>query len=262
MEEYSYAVVTGAARGIGKAISERLHNVGRRVIAFGGSAEGLAALHNELGLETYPLDVTDVTAARQAWGELFALRGAPSLVVNNAGITGPAGDTWTLSLNDWWRVIEVNLMGPALISRLALPSMLAKGEGRIVNVASNAACSPIGGDPSLLNSAYMASKAGVIRWTEALAHELAHSGVRAFAISPGKVKTDMTAAMFGADWDNPNEWWPIDWTADLVEEIDRGGLDQFSGRFIHAARDDWRTMSARAQELLEADALTLRVKRA
>lgn len=86
------------------------------------------------------------------------------------------------------------------------------------------------------------------------------TGVTAFAISPGAVKTDMTAGVFAAEWNDPDLWSPPELTADLIAHIDSGALDALSGRYIHAARDDWRTMGSRADEISQSDLHTLRVR--
>ena len=84
--------------------------------------------------------------------------------------------------------------------------------------------------------------------------------MQAFAISPGTVKTDMTAEIFAADWDDPHLWSSPELTADLVEFIDSGALDAFSGRYLHAARDDWRALPDRAAAIRSEDLHTLRVR--
>jgi NAD(P)-dependent dehydrogenase (short-subunit alcohol dehydrogenase family) len=147
------------------------------------------------------------------------------------------------------------------MSRAALPSMLSRGSGRIVNISSNAAFFPVGDDnDGGIGSAYMASKAAVIRFTEALAGETARGGVQVFATSPGTVKTDMTAVLFAEDWDDPDLWSPPELTADFVEYVASGALDGLSGRYLHAARDDWRALGASPDKVLAEDTHALRVR--
>ena len=93
-----------------------------------------------------------------------------------------------------------------------------------------------------------------------MAGETAASGVQVFAISPGMVKTDMTAAIFAEAWDDPELWSPPELTVDLVEFIDSGALDSLSGRYIHAARDDWRSLPGRSADVLANDEFALRVR--
>jgi NAD(P)-dependent dehydrogenase (short-subunit alcohol dehydrogenase family) len=138
--------------------------------------------------------------------------------------------------------------------------MRGHGGGRIVNVSSNAAFYPLGeDDPGRINSAYMASKAAVVRFTEALASEARGDGIAVFAISPGMVKSDMTAAVFRAEWDDPDLWSPPELAAELVEFLDTGALDALSGRYIHARSHDWRALADQAPDVVEGDRMALRL---
>jgi NAD(P)-dependent dehydrogenase (short-subunit alcohol dehydrogenase family) len=257
----SVAVVTGAGRGIGRAVAERLAGSGHTVVAIARSVDELDAVAGACGAIPLRLDVSDPSAVADAWDWIGTHVGTPSLLVNNAGIAGATGSTWTHEPGDWWKVFEVNVFGTFLMSRAALPSMIAVRRGRIVNVASNAAFYPIDADDDVaINTAYMASKAAIVRFTEALAGEIAGSGLQAFVLSPGMVKTDMTAGVFDDYWDAPDLWSPPELTAELIECIDSGELDAMSGRYIHAARDDWRTMGDRTEQLLADDLHTLRVR--
>jgi len=255
------AVVTGASRGIGRAITERLAASGHRVVAVGRSRTQLDEVAERTGAVPLVLDVSDASAVADALAQVEADLGTPSLLVNNAGVAGTSGPTWEQDPADWWRVFEVNVLGAFLCSRAVLPGMVARGSGRIVNVSSNAAFFRVDDDAEgLINSAYMASKAALIRFTEAVAAEGDASGVRAFAISPGMVKTDMTAEIFADEWDEPDLWSSPALTADLVAFIDSGALDGLSGRYIHAANDDWRTLAGRAQDIVAHDLHSLRVR--
>jgi len=106
----------------------------------------------------------------------------------------------------------------------------------------------------------MASKAAVIRFSEALAAEARPDGVHVFAISPGTVKSDMTAAIFKAEWDDEELWSPPELTAELIEFLDTERWTGCSGRYIHAANDDWRALPARIPEILAADGHSLRAR--
>jgi NAD(P)-dependent dehydrogenase (short-subunit alcohol dehydrogenase family) len=138
--------------------------------------------------------------------------------------------------------------------------MMSRRSGRIINLSSGAATYPVGLDnDGVVSSAYMASKAAVNRFTEALAGESYDAGVRVFAISPGMVKTDMTAAAFPDLWDNDEIWTPVERCLDLIADLDSGMLDQLSGRYLRAAVDDWRSLAARADEVIELDTNVLRL---
>jgi len=115
------------------------------------------------------------------------------------------------------------------------------------------------GNDGTHTSAYMASKAAVNRCTEALAGECFSAGVRVFAMSPGMVKTDMTAAAFADLWDDADTWTPVERCLDLTTDLDSGMLDALSGRYFRAAIDDWRSLAARAEEVISLDTNVLRL---
>ncbi len=207
------------------------------------------------------LDVADPAAVEDVFARILSEVGVPDLLVNNAGVSGPSGMTWQLAPQDWWRVIEVNLRGTYLCSRGVVEPMMARGSGRIVNLSSGAAYYPVWEEnDGLINSAYMASKAAVIRFTEALAGECANAGVKVFSMSPGMIKTDMTAGVFADRWDAPNVWTPMEKAIELVDDIASGMLDALSGRYLRAAIDDWRELAAHVNDINEADAHVLRVR--
>ena len=255
------AVVTGASRGIGRALTERLTSKGQTVIALARSRSGLDELSAQTGAVGHVLDVASPEAVTEVFTRIIAEHGVPDLLVNNAGLSGGSGLTWDLTDTDWWQVMEVNVRGTQLCTRAVLPGMIARGSGRIVNMSSGAATFPIGLDnDGELTSAYMASKAAVNRFTEAVAGECHAGGVQVFAMSPGMVKTDMTAEVFSDSWDDEDVWTPMNRCLDLICDMDAGLLDDLSGRYLRAAIDDWRSVAARADEVLELDTHVLRLR--
>ncbi len=255
------ALVTGASQGIGRVVACELAASGFRVAAAARSLEHLQELEAQTGAVALPLDVTDRRAVADAITRVESELGPIDLLVNNAGVSGPGGMSWEMDDEEWWKVVEVNVKGTFLCSSGVLPSMVARGAGRIVNVSSNAAFFRIEDDfAGVIGSAYMAGKAAVIRLTEALAAEARPSGVHVFAISPGTVKTDMTASIFAGNWDDPDFWSPPELAAELVGFIASGALDALSGRYIHAAADDWRTLADRSTEILARDLHALRLR--
>jgi NAD(P)-dependent dehydrogenase (short-subunit alcohol dehydrogenase family) len=167
-----HAVVTGGARGIGRAVAELLARHGARVSIVSRSAETRA-------------DVTDETQVREAFEKCREANGPIGILVNNAGIAESAPVTRT-DRAMWDRIVGINLTGTFLCTREALPDMLAAGWGRIVNVASIAG---LEGAPYI--SAYCASKHGVVGFTKALAAEFAGKGITANAVCPGYTDTEM-----------------------------------------------------------------------
>jgi 3-oxoacyl-[acyl-carrier protein] reductase len=259
--ESRLTVVTGASRGIGRALTERLTAAGQTVVAIGRSAVDLDEVAAQTGAVPFVLDVSDPAAVETVFARILSELGVPDLLVNNAGVSGGSGMSWELPQRDWWQVLEVNLRGTYLCTRAVLPAMMARGSGRIINLSSGAATFPVGLDnDGVLTSAYMASKAAVNRFTEAVAGECFSAGVRAFAISPGMVKTDMTADVFADLWDDADTWTPMGRSLDLIDDLDAGLLDALSGRYIRAAIDDWRSLAARADEVVALDTNALRLR--
>ena len=193
------AVVTGGAQGIGLAIAQRCLQSGATVLLWdadaGRLAEAQAALQGLGTVLTRCVELTDDAAVAAAAADALA-RGSGSgsgridILVNNAGITGGNGPTWTLDPQVWRRVVEVNLIAPYLTCRHVVPAMLARGYGRIVNIASVAGKE---GNPNA--SHYSASKAGLIALTKSLAKETATRGVLVNAIAPAAARTAMFEQM-------------------------------------------------------------------
>jgi NAD(P)-dependent dehydrogenase (short-subunit alcohol dehydrogenase family) len=179
------ALVTGAASGIGRACAQRLASAGTAVAAVDIDADRL----EDLDALALAADVTDAAAVADAVARAEATLGPLDVVVNVAGITGSAAaaECHVTPVDEWRRVIDVNLTGPFLVCRAALEGMLARGSGSIVNVASVAGLVAFPG-----RCAYSASKGGVIQLTRSLAADYAARGIRANAVCPGMVDTPMT----------------------------------------------------------------------
>jgi NAD(P)-dependent dehydrogenase (short-subunit alcohol dehydrogenase family) len=179
------AFVTGAASGIGRACVERLLAGGTAVAAVDLDGERL----RELDVLALTADVTDADAVERAVARAEAELGPLEAVVNVAGITGSraAAECDVTPVDEWRRVLEVNLTGPFLVCRAVLPGMLARGGGSIVNVASFAGLVAFPG-----RCAYTASKGGLVQLTRSIAADYAPRGIRANAICPGWVHTPMT----------------------------------------------------------------------
>jgi 3-oxoacyl-[acyl-carrier protein] reductase len=183
------AIVTGAARGIGLGIARRLATEGCKIVVWDWNLEPLAA-SGFTPDATFKLDITDYAAVERAAGEVAARFGQIHILVNNAGVNGPVIPTWDYPLEEWHRVLAVDLTGVFHCCRAVVPHMRAKGYGRIVNVASIAGKE---GMPGI--SPYSAAKAGVIGFAKALARELVTSGITVNCLTPGITETELFREM-------------------------------------------------------------------
>ena len=171
-------VITGSSGAIGSALRERFSAHGDLVV-------GLDAAGGE---DAIRCDVADEEAVASAFATIRAEHGPPTVLVNNAGMTG-AGGVEDEDPATWRRILDVNLTGAYLCAREVVAGMGAAGGGKIVNIASVAA---IGGAPDLV--AYSASKAGVVNLTRAMAKGYGPSGIRVNCVLPGTIPTDMHRA--------------------------------------------------------------------
>lgn len=189
--EGSVAIVTGAGRGLGRAIALELAGQGVRILAVARSADELDTLkaadpERIVVRQCDMLDASAVTALPDAAVRQF---GRLDVVVNNAGIA-PAGDFAEQTDEEWLRVLAVNVTAPARLTRAAGRHLLAQGSGKIVNIAST---SGILGKARLV--AYSASKGALLQFTKALAAEWAGCGVQVNAVAPGAFATDAQRAV-------------------------------------------------------------------
>ena len=184
------AIVTGGARGIGYAISERLLQSGAKVALWDMDADAMAQAVKELGVLgeviAEKMDMTDDVQVAAALAATEKQLGGVDILINNAGIAGPTVKLWEYSPADFRKVVEIDLVGPFLCCRALVPGMMRRGYGRIVNIASIA-----GKEGNANASAYSAAKAGVIGLTKSLGKELANHGIMVNCITPAAAKTDI-----------------------------------------------------------------------
>jgi NAD(P)-dependent dehydrogenase (short-subunit alcohol dehydrogenase family) len=269
------AVVTGGGRGIGREIALALADAGASVAVMARSVDQIRATADmitclggrALGL---PVDVTDETGVRSAIATVQDRLGPVSLLVNNAGVTGPMGPTWEVSATEWWRTMEVNLRGALLCVGAVLPGMVARRRGRIINIASHA-----GAYRWPYVSGYSVSKSAMIKFSENLALELRTARIAVFAVHPGIVRIGLTEA--GLNNDVPPDrpagrvaaWvrkeiaagrdLPPDRIANLVVELASGLGDVFTGRYIDA-HDELTELLKRADQIRRGDLGMLRIR--
>lgn len=189
------ALVTGAGKGIGRAVVRALVDQGARVAAVDLDTEALNSLEKELGsaVTAYSADVSDTAAVEAVVDQVERLTGPVGLLANVAGVltTAPVTD---FTDADWERIFAVNTGGVFRTSRAVARRMVARGAGSIVTVASNA-----GGVPRTGMAAYAASKAAAAHFTRCLGLETARSGVRCNVVSPGSTDTGMQRGLWEGD---------------------------------------------------------------
>jgi NAD(P)-dependent dehydrogenase (short-subunit alcohol dehydrogenase family) len=181
------AIVTGGARGIGRAIVTRLASEGAKVLIADIDETAATAAAGEIaGATAYKLDVTSNDSWQGAVRKAVADWGKVDILVNNAGIAGRSAPAWELEIQEWLDVINIDLTGVWHGCRAVLPGMIEKGYGRIVNIASIAGKE---GNPNA--SPYSAAKSGVIGLTKSLAKEVATKGVIINGITPAVIATEI-----------------------------------------------------------------------
>ncbi|MCB1744659.1 MAG: SDR family oxidoreductase, partial [Gammaproteobacteria bacterium] len=166
------AVVTGAARGIGRAIAELLSERGAQVVVWDKDLAPLDGAASFRPVRAEVVDITDHLAVEQAFGAAVGVLGKVDILINNAGINGPILPTWEYPIEDWHKVVAVDMTAVFYTSRIAARHMRDNGYGRIVTISSMA------GKEGVQNlCAYSAAKAGVIGFSKALAKEVCEHGV-------------------------------------------------------------------------------------
>jgi NAD(P)-dependent dehydrogenase (short-subunit alcohol dehydrogenase family) len=270
-------LITGASRGIGRALAVRFASSGARVGLIARDERGvedtLAAVRGCGGIgEARAADVSDPDAVARAHEELASALGPFGVLINNAGVAGPMGEMWEVDPAHWWSTAEINLRGTFLCARAVLPAMVQARSGRIVNLVSNA-----GAHRWPYFTAYAVSKAAVIKLTESLAIETRELGVSVLAVHPGLVRAGLTDAGFEAPPPEPGslaarvrDWFEreiaagrsvsLDETVEFLFEVGMGRADSLSGRYL-AIEDDLDALVLRADEVRRRNLQALKVER-
>jgi NAD(P)-dependent dehydrogenase (short-subunit alcohol dehydrogenase family) len=267
-------LITGGSHGLGKAIAEACVDAGADVFLCAREAASLEAAKQALSEMARPgqrvlcrtADVSRAESVSQLVEE--ACRELPNFVglVNNAGVYGPKGRLEDVVWEEWTEAISINLLGTVLPCRLVLPHFRRQGCGKIVNISGGGATNPL---PCL--SAYAASKAAVVRFTETLAHETSGAGVDVNALAPGALNTRMLDEILEAGPEKvgatfyerallqkSNGGAGLEKGSALCVYLLSGASDGITGRLISAIWDNWPMLAEHAAELRESDVYTLR----
>jgi NAD(P)-dependent dehydrogenase (short-subunit alcohol dehydrogenase family) len=184
------AIITGSTRGIGLATAMAMQNAGAKVVISSENIDDVSRVSAELGMLGITADVTNADSLAALIDGTIAHFGRIDILVCNAGITGQPGSFAAIEMEDFDRVMAINLRSQVVLSNLALPHIAANGGGSVILMAS---ISALRGNKSI--SAYALSKAGVAQLARNLAVEWGPSNVRVNAISPGFIHTDLSAPL-------------------------------------------------------------------
>jgi NAD(P)-dependent dehydrogenase (short-subunit alcohol dehydrogenase family) len=251
------AIVTGAGRGIGRAIALALAAEGASVGVFARTQQEIdetAALISNAGSRAIaiPLDVRDAAGIRAAVEETARQLGPVTILVNNAGTPGPAGLDWEVDADAWFECIDVIVRGAFLLCQAVVPGMIDRASGRIINIASISGTRPF---PPIIATSI--AKTALIRFSEGLAAQLDAHGIRVFAVHPGVVRTRLLES-YGLQI--PEDWFVgPERAGSLCARLASGRYDALSGRFL-GIDDDLDALLNRASEIADRELYTLRIK--
>ena len=266
------AVITGASRGLGKAIAGAFAQEGARLLLVARDKDALAKTSKELlaaganAVHSLRADVSrieDVEKVRRSCDALFP---RVDILVNNAALQGPIGPAHTVDWVSWVHVIEVNLLGAVAMCRAFVPALSGQRYGKIINLSGGGAAGP---RPRF--SAYASSKAALVRFTETLAEELRGTGVDVNALAPGAMNTRLLDEVLDAG----PEAVGLETYSQALEQREKGGTpleegarlavflasaasDGITGKLISAVWDEWESFPMHREELTSTDVYTLR----
>ena len=271
MDSERCVVVTGAGRGIGRAIATAFAAVGDHVFLVSRSRDELDDLSREIALlggkaSVIQADVGSASDVEHLFDSVMSDSRSIDVLVNSAGVLGAVGLSWEVDPDEWWDSIRINLLGTFLCCRAAMKPMVEQGYGSVINLSGGGATSPAD-----RISGYGTSKAAVVRLTETLAVESASFGVRVNAISPGMVDTGIHDVVLDAGEKageridrvkrmraegtgvSPNE------AAELSLWLASPQSEPMTGKLISAVHDSWRDWTdEEVQSISRSSWMTLR----
>jgi NAD(P)-dependent dehydrogenase (short-subunit alcohol dehydrogenase family) len=268
------AIITGANQGLGQAIAAHFVNAGASVLLVARGEERLRQVEAELTQHARPGQVVashagDVSRPEDCQAIVTrALKTLPNLtvLVNNAGVYGPMGRIEDNDWEEWVQALQINLFGTVLMCRAVLPHLRTQDYGKIINLSGGGATAPL---PRL--SAYAASKAAVVRFTETLAEEVRDNHIDVNAIAPGALNTRLLDQVLEAGPERVGQTFyerslkqreqggaGFDKGAALAAFLASSSSDGITGRLLSAVWDNWAELPVRQQKLAKSDIYTLR----
>ncbi len=268
------AIITGANQGLGQVIARHFVTAGASVLLLARGRDRLREVEAELRGRTRPGQIVagwpcDVSRPEQCLAAVsHAEKILPNLavLVNNAGVLGPTGPVEDVDWDDWVQTLQINLFGTVFLCRAVLPLLRAKGFGKIINLSGGGATAPM---PRM--SAYAASKAAIVRFTETLAEETRDCHIDVNAIAPGALNTRLLDQVLEAGPERVGQGYyerarkqrdeggaSPEKAAALAVFLASAASDGITGRLLSAVWDNWADLPARQQELARSDIYTLR----
>jgi len=268
------AIITGGSQGLGRAIADAFVSEGADVLLCARGADALEQTCRELSVRTQDgqrvlslaADVSQRAAAEQLAAHAVQTFGHLDILVNNAGVYGPMGCIEEVDWDQWTRAVEINLMGTVLPCRAVLPHFKRRGYGKIINLSGGGATAPL---PRI--SAYAASKAAVVRFTETLAEEVRANQIDVNAMAPGGLDTRLLDEVLASGPEKVGEEFyrkslqlkegkatPLETGAGLAVFLASPASPGLTGKLISAVWDPWATLPAKIPALATSDIYTLR----
>jgi NAD(P)-dependent dehydrogenase (short-subunit alcohol dehydrogenase family) len=264
------AIITGAGRGIGRAIALAYADEGASVVAISrtlSEIEATVELIRSAGHSAFAVraDVSHAGDVESAVSFVLKEFGRVDILVNAAAVQGPIGPVTENDINRWIQTVQINLVGTFLCIKAVLPAMIKQGHGKIINFSGGGATSP---RPYF--TAYAASKGAVVHFTESLAEELKKHNVQVNVIAPGAVNTNMLKEVLMAgslagehEFKKAQEQLekggtPLEKPAKLAVFLASDDSNGLSGKLISAVWDNWQDMVGKVDEIMSSDIYTLR----
>ncbi len=268
------AVITGSNQGFGKAIAEEFIAQGANVLICARNEQLLESTRMELSKKVIgfqkvyacQVDVADRRSLNRLYKVALEKFGKIDILVNNAGVYGPKGAIEEIDWDEWVEAIKINLLGTVLACKIFIPHFKNNGYGKIINLSGGGATAPL---PRI--SAYAASKAAVVRFTETLAEELRDSGVEVNCIAPGALNTRLLDEILEAGMEKVGKTFyerslaqkqqggtPMVNGAQLCVFLASDKSKGITGKLISAVWDPWNELPEHLENLKNSDVYTLR----